>query len=156
MGRQTPHEGDRDFGVANKPLEMLSGFPDLFKQSVKEAQTLPQTFIPTLRLDLGEPVGPRRVGVVRLFQRRRRPQHRLVEPAQRQVGTVGWSLPTRSRQTHWRIHHPLLLEDRSVVSFITNRARCSVWTRPPRWFGGKTAELSPRINLDAKAKSGRA
>ena len=38
---------DRDFGAFNGVVELLSGFPDQFKQSVEEVQTLPQTFVPT-------------------------------------------------------------------------------------------------------------
>ena len=39
--------GDKDFGFLTTPIEELSGFPDLFKQSVKEVKTLPGTFIKT-------------------------------------------------------------------------------------------------------------
>ena len=40
-------KGDRDFGWANGFVEALSGFPDVFKKSVQEVQTLPQTYVPT-------------------------------------------------------------------------------------------------------------
>ena len=40
-------KGDLNLGWANTVVDQLSGFPDLFKKSVKEAQTLPQTFVPT-------------------------------------------------------------------------------------------------------------
>ena len=40
-------KGDLNLGWANAVVDQLSGFPDLFKQSVQEAQALPQTFVPT-------------------------------------------------------------------------------------------------------------
>ncbi|MGB0431907.1 MAG: hypothetical protein ACPGLV_15640, partial [Bacteroidia bacterium] len=39
--------GDKDFGFLNNPIKELVGFPDLFKQSVKEVKTLPKTFVKT-------------------------------------------------------------------------------------------------------------
>ncbi len=117
-------KGDRDFGMVNKPLEMLSGFPDLFKQSVKEAQTLPQTFIQTPedwasvnRLDhdvwavsaYSNDDAGRNIDLWNL--RDSEVGHRWVVPSD--------EIPVKP---HWRIHHPLLLEDRSVVSFVTNRS----------------------------------
>ncbi len=37
----------KDFGFLTKPIKFMYSFPDLFKQSVKEVNTLPGTFIPT-------------------------------------------------------------------------------------------------------------
>ncbi len=37
----------REFGIMTKPIKFMYSFPSLFKQSVKEVQTLPGTFIPT-------------------------------------------------------------------------------------------------------------
>ncbi len=36
-------KGDLNLGWGNVVVDQLAGFPDLFKKSVKEAQTLPQT-----------------------------------------------------------------------------------------------------------------
>lgn len=115
---------DRDFGALNGMVETLSGFPDLFKQSVEEVQTLPQTFIPTpedftplnrltedvLTLTVYSDEADGRSFVVRNL-RNGEVLHEWVMP-----DTLGPMKP------HWRVHHPLLLEDRSVVSFITNRS----------------------------------
>lgn len=39
--------GDKKFGFIANPIKLMVDFPDMFKQSVKEVQTLPQTFIKT-------------------------------------------------------------------------------------------------------------
>ena len=115
---------DRDFGMLNQVVEALSGFPDQFKQSVEEVQTLPQTFVPTpsdfapvnrLEDDVwtltaySDALDGRTIAVRNL--RDGQELHRWTVPAE--IGPL---------KPHWRIHHPLLLEDRSVVSFITNRS----------------------------------
>jgi len=115
---------DRDFGSLNGVVELLSGFPDRFKESVVEVQTLPQTFVKTpeefdrvnrLEEDVltltaySNPEGGRTIAVRNL--RNGKELHQ-------------WALPNDlgPLKPHWRVHHPLLLEDKSVVSFINNRS----------------------------------
>lgn len=40
-------KGSRSFGFLDEPIRTMTTFPDLFKQSVKEVKTLPETFIKT-------------------------------------------------------------------------------------------------------------
>ena len=116
-------KGDLNLGWANSVVDQLSGFPDLFKKSVKEAQTLPQTFVPTSSdfasvNRLGQDVlaltayssedGGRHIDLRNL--RNDDVLHRWVVPG---------DIPMKP---HWRVHHPLLLHDSSVISFITNRS----------------------------------
>ncbi len=115
---------DHDFGFLNGFVEVLAGFPDRFKQSVEEVQTLPQTFVPTpsdfvplnlldrdvLTLTAYSDVDDRRTIAIRNL-RDGAELHR-------------WTLPDElgPLKPHWRVQHPILLEDKSVVSFITNRS----------------------------------
>lgn len=39
--------GDKNFGFLNSTIKFMYSFPDMFKQSVKEVQTLPETFVKT-------------------------------------------------------------------------------------------------------------
>jgi hypothetical protein len=39
----------RSFGLLDEPVKWMTSFPNLFKQSVKEVQTLPETFIETAK-----------------------------------------------------------------------------------------------------------
>lgn len=40
-------KGNRNFGFLNEPIEWMTSFPNLFKQSVKEVKSLPATFMKT-------------------------------------------------------------------------------------------------------------
>jgi hypothetical protein len=42
-------KGNRNFGFLNEPIEWMTSFPNLFKQTVKEVQSLPATFIETAK-----------------------------------------------------------------------------------------------------------
>ena len=37
----------KNFGFLTEPIKFMYSFPDLFKQSVEEVNSLPKTFIPT-------------------------------------------------------------------------------------------------------------
>ena len=115
---------DRDFGVVNGFVETLSGFPDLFKQSVEEVKTLPQTFVPTPE-DF-EPINLLQDDLLTLTVYSNEAEGRTlaVRNLRNNEELHQWVLPDSigPLKPHWRIHHPLLLEDKSVVSFITNRA----------------------------------
>lgn len=115
---------DRDFGMLNGVVEALSGFPDQFKQSVEEVQTLPQTFVPTPP-DFA-PVNRLEDDVLTLTAYSDAQEGRTIAIRNLRDGEElhRWTVPAEigPLKPHWRIHHPLLLEDRSVVSFITNRS----------------------------------
>ena len=115
---------DRDFGVANGFVETLSGFPDLFKQSVEEVKTLPQTFVPTPE-DF-EPTNLLQDDLLTLTAYSNASEGRTlaVRNLRNNEALHEWVLPDSigPLKPHWRIQHPLLLEDKSVVSFITNRS----------------------------------
>ncbi len=115
---------DRDFGALNGVVELLSGFPDQLKQSVEEVQTLPQTFVPT-PADF-TPVNRLEKDVLTLTAYSDEQDGRTIAVRNLRDGQERhrWAVPAEigPLKPHWRIHHPLLLEDRSVVSFITNRA----------------------------------
>lgn len=42
-------KGNGNFGFLNEPIEWMTSFPNLFKQSVKEVKSLPATFIETAK-----------------------------------------------------------------------------------------------------------
>ena len=115
---------DKDFGVANGFVEALSGFPDLFKQSVEEVKTLPQTFVPTPE-DF-EPINLLQDDLLTLTVYSNGSEGRTlaVRNLRNNEELHQWVLPDSigPLKPHFRIHHPLLLEGKSVVSFITNRA----------------------------------
>ena len=115
---------DRDFGALNGVVETLSGFPDLFKRSVEEVQTLPQTFVSTPE-DF-EAVNLLEADVLTLTAYSNDAEGRTLAVRNLRSGEVlhEWVLPDTlgPLKPHWRVHHPLLLEDQSVVSFITNRS----------------------------------
>ena len=115
---------DRDFGAFNGVVELLSGFPDQFKESVEEVQTLPQTFVPT-PADFA-PVNRLEEDVLTLTAFSDAEDGRTIAVRNLRDGQElhWWTVPSEigPLKPHWRIHHPLLLEDRSVVSFITNRS----------------------------------
>lgn len=115
---------DLDFGVLNGFVEVLSAFPDRFKQSVEEVQTLPQTFIPTP--ENLERVNRLEQDVLTLTAHSNDGDGRTIAVRNLRDGEVWhqWVLPDTlgAFEPHWRIQHPLLLEDKSVVSFITNRS----------------------------------
>ena len=115
---------DRDFGVLNGVVEFLAGFPDRFKQSVEEVQTLPQTFVPTSH-DFNT-VNLLEEDILTLTAYSNADEGRTIAVRNLRNGEElhEWSVPDvlGPFKPHWRIHHPLLLEDKSVVSFITNRS----------------------------------
>ena len=115
---------DRDFAAFNKVVDLLSGFPDQFKQSVEEVQTLPQTFVPT-PADFA-PVNRLEEDVLTLTAYSDAQDGRTIAVRNLRDGQElhRWTVPSEigPLKPHWRIHHSLLLEDRSVVSFITNRS----------------------------------
>ena len=115
---------DRDFGVFNKVVELLSGFPDQFKQSVEEVQTLPQTFVPTP--NGFTPVNRLEEDILILTAYSDAKDGRTIAVRNLRDGQElhRWTIPSEigPLKPHWRIHHPLLLEEKSVVSFITNRS----------------------------------
>ena len=114
---------DRDFGVFNGWVEALSGFPDSFEASVEEVQALPQTFVPTpsdfVALNRLE------ADVLTLTAYSNAADGRDIAVRNLRTGEElhRWTVPDTLSplKPHWRMHHPLLLEDKSVVSFITNR-----------------------------------
>ena len=115
---------DRDFGGLNGVVEALSGFPDQFQRSVEEVQTLPQTFVPT-PADF-TPVNRLEEDVLTLTGYSNDADGRTMAVRNLRDGEVlhSWTLPDTlgPLQPHWRAHHQILLEDKSVVSFITNRS----------------------------------
>ena len=117
-------KGDLNLGWANPVVDQLSGFPDLFKKSVKEAQTLPQTFVPTPS-DF-EPVNRLVQDVLALTAYSNEDGGRNIDLRNLRNDDLlhRWVVPTDDIpvKPHWRIHHPLLLSDSSVISFITNRS----------------------------------
>ena len=114
---------DRDFGAFNEVVELLSGFPDQFSQSVDEVQTLPQTFVPTPAEF--SPVNRLEEDILTLTAFSDAQDGRTIAVRNLRDGQElhRWTIPSEigPLKPHWRIHHPLLLEDKSVVSFITNR-----------------------------------
>ena len=117
-------KGDLNLGWANPVVDQLSGFPDLFKKSVKEAQTLPQTFVSTPS-DFA-PVNRLEQDVLALTAYSNEDGGRNIDLRNLRNDDLlhRWVVPTDDIpvKPHWRIHHPLLLPDSSVISFITNRS----------------------------------
>ena len=117
-------KGDRDFGWANGWVEALSGFPDLFQRSVEEVQQLPQTYVPTP--PEFEPLNHLEQDVLTLtvYSNADEGRHIAVRNLRNGKELYRWVLPDTlgPLKPHWRVHHPLLLEEKSVVSFITNRS----------------------------------
>lgn len=115
---------DRDFGAMNGVVELLSGFPDRFKQSVEEVQTFPQTFVKTP--DGFERENRLEQDVLTLTAFSDPDQGRTIAVRNLRDGQLlhEWTLPETLGEwkPHWRIHHPLLLEEKSVVGFFTNRS----------------------------------
>ena len=148
-------KGNLDLGWGNKVLDGMAGFPDLFKQSVKEVQTLPQTFVPTpsdftsinrLNADVlaltaySNEDGGRNIDLRNL--RNDELMHRWVVPTN--------EVPLRP---HWRVHHPLPLPDSSVISFITNRSPLfRLDARSNLMWRQDSLSFHHAINVDAEGK----
>ena len=148
-------KGNLDLGWGNKVLDGMAGFPDLFKQSVKEVQTLPQTFVPTpsdftsinwLNDDVltltaySNEDGGRNIDLRNL--RNDELMHRWVVPPD--------EIPLKP---HWRVHHPLLLPDSSVISFITNRSPLfRLDARSNLMWSQDSLSFHHAINVDAEGK----
>lgn len=117
-------KGDRDFGWANGWVEALSGFPDLFQRSVEQMRQLPQTYVPTP--PEFEPLNHLEQDVLTLTVYSNADEGRQFAVRNLRNGKelYRWVLPDTlgPLKPHWRVHHPLLLEEKSVVSFITNRS----------------------------------
>lgn len=116
-------KGNLNLGWGNIVVDQLAGFPDLFKRSVKETQTLPQTYIPTP--DGFEPINRLTEDVLALSAYSNEDEDRNIDLWNLRTGDVmhRWRLrrDVLDFKVHRRVHHPLLLEDKSVVSFITGR-----------------------------------
>ena len=146
-------KGDLDLGWGNVVVDQLAGFPDLFKKSVKEAQTLPQTYVPTP--DGFDPINRLTEDVLALSAYSNEDEDRNIDLWNLRTGDVvhRWTLrrDVLDFKVHRRVHHPLLLEDKSVVSFITGReplfrldsASNMVWRQDSLLF-------HHAINLDAE------
>lgn len=117
-------QGELDLGRWNGPLEWLAGFPDLFQASVEEVQALPQTFVPTP--EAWSPIHALEEDVWVLSAYSNAQGGRDIDLWNLRDGALDhrWTVPSKDipTQPHWRVHHPLLLENRSVVSFVTNRS----------------------------------
>lgn len=146
-------KGDLNLGWGNVVVDQLAGFPDLFKKSVKEAQTLPQTYVPTP--DGFDPINRLTEDVLALSAYSNEDEDRNIDLWNLRTGDVvhRWTLrrDVLDFKVHRRVHHPLLLEDKSVVSFITGReplfrldsASNMVWRQDSLLF-------HHAINLDAE------
>lgn len=146
-------KGDLNLGWGNVVVDQLAGFPDLFKKSVKEAQTLPQTYVPTP--DGFDPINRLTEDVLALSAYSNENEDRNIDLWNLRTGDVvhRWTLRRNvlDFKVHRRVHHPLLLEDKSVVSFITGReplfrldsASNMVWRQDSLLF-------HHAINLDAE------
>ena len=116
-------KGDLNLGVANAWVDGLSGFPDRFQQSVEAVQTLPQTFVPTP--DDWSPINRLDEDVWALTAHSNEQSGRTFRLQNLRDGQVEhtWRTPeSMAFKPHWRAHNPLMLEDRSLVSFVTNRS----------------------------------
>ena len=145
--------GDLNLGWGNVMIDQLTGFPDLFKKSVKEAQTLPKTYVPTP--DGFEPINRLKDDVLALSAYSNEDEDRNIDLWNLRTGDVvhRWTLRRDflDFKVHHRVHHPLLLEDKSVVSFIAGReplfrldsASNMVWRQDSLLF-------HHAINLDAE------
>ena len=146
-------KGDLNLGWGNVVVDQLAGFPDLFTKSVKEAQTLPQTYVPTP--DGFDPINRLTEDVLALSAYSNEDEDRNIDLWNLRTGDVvhRWTLrrDVLDFKVHRRVHHPLLLEDKSVVSFITGReplfrldsASNMVWRQDSLLF-------HHAINLDAE------
>lgn len=116
-------QGDLNLGFANALVDHLVGFPDLFQQSVTEVQGLPQTFIPTPAFTA---INRLKDDVLTLSAYSNDRGGRSIDLTNLRTQEVlhRWEVPQdqMSFEPDWRIHHPLLLPDSSVISFITNRS----------------------------------
>ena len=109
-------KGDKDFGFLNTPLKELSGFPDMFKQSVKEVKGLPGTFIKTygssykstnkLTEDAKALIAysnPDKNRTIDLYNfKTEKPEHQ-------------WQVDMTGHGEHVRIQAPLMYEDSSLI-----------------------------------------
>ena len=117
-------KGDLDLGWANAWIDQLAGFPDLFKKSVKQAQSLPQTFIPTDRdYQLVNNLVDDVLAVVAYSNEQ---DGRYIDVLNLTTDDIEfrWQVPPEEIQfePHWRVQNPLVLPDTSVIAFITNRS----------------------------------
>ena len=147
--------GKLDLSGANVVLDALSGFPDLFKQSVEEAQTLPQTFVPTP--DDFTPLNrlERDVLALTAYSNEDGGRHIDLRNLRNEEILHRWVVPVDEIpvKPHWRVHHPLLLPDSSVISFITNRSPLfRLDARSNLMWRQDSLNFHHAINLDAEGK----
>ena len=132
-------KGDRDFGVANKPLEMLAGFPDLFKQSVKEAQTFRKRSSPPLRIGRRSTGWTKTCGRCPPIPTRRWPDHQLWNLRNSDVGHRWVVLRRGSHET--ALAHPPPPAAGGPICGVLHHQPSPLFRldSASRWFGGKTA-----------------
>lgn len=143
----------KDFGWANDVLDGLAGFPDLFTASVDEVQRLPQTFVPTP--EGFEPVNRLREDVWALSAYSNEDAGRTIALWNLRTGHTAheWVVPSDEVpvKPHWRVHHPLMLQDSSVISFITNRSPLFRLDRDSKLMWRQDSlSFHHAINLDAE------
>ena len=116
-------KGDLNLGWANAVVDNMAGFPDLFKKSVEEVQKLPPTFLPTPP-DF-EPINRLSTDVLALSTYTNEANDRNMDLWNLKNGEVlhRWHLlqDSMAYEDHRRVHHPLLLPDKSLVSFMAGR-----------------------------------
>ena len=120
--------GDLDLGWANGIVDQLAGFPDHFVEAVEHVGNgqigLPGTFVPTP--DGFESINQLEKDVLTLTAFTNEDDGRTIAVRNLRNGEFlyTWEVPMDAipMEAHWRVHHPLLMPDSSVISFITNRS----------------------------------
>ncbi len=108
-------KGDKNFGFLNKPLKELSGFPDLFKQSVKEVKGLPGTFLKTIKGY--ESVNKLSVDAKALIAYSNEDKNRTIDlyNFRTERSEHQWYVDMSGRGEHERIQAPIMYEDSSLI-----------------------------------------
>ena len=118
-------KGDLDLGWANVIVDQLAGFPDLFTKAIEQVGKLPGTFVPTP--NGFESINHLENDVLTLTAYSNEDDGRTIAIRNLRSGEIlhEWNVPSDAipmKQPQWRVHHPLLMPDKSVISFITNRS----------------------------------
>ncbi len=109
---------NKKFGFMTEPIKFMYSFPDLFKQSVEEVNTLPKTFVAT-------PVGFKSVNkleedinVLTSYSENDSTRTIAIRNLRNDSIVKSWTVNNPFEETA-RIMHPLYLEDGSIVYYYT-------------------------------------
>lgn len=119
---------DKDFGIANRPVEEIAGFFDLFKKSVEEVKSLPATFVSTP--NNFEYINELEDDIMAVISYSNEQKNRNIDLINLKDDSVHyrWEVELKKPfQAHDRIFEPILFPDKSICySFNGGSGLCKI------------------------------